>query len=599
MTCHKNTIKVSKNKDYEHLLKNNMNREIIVKSHKNEFGTKEYEDVLKLSKHLKNANTPYTSRQFVLNNLIKHLQNTDSLPAICFVFSRKNTEKAANEINFSLFEEGSTIPSIIEQECRKILMSKLTNYREYLELPEYTNLIKLLQKGIGYHHAGILAVFREMIEILFDRKLIKLLFATETLAVGVNFSTTSVIFTGITKFDGNNMRMLAPHEYTQIAGRAGRRGIDEVGKVWLCCNLFELPPLYELQNMLSGKPQTLVSKFKVSYSMCLNIVASNESDILSFVNKSMINNDIASEINNYKKTIADINIIVAQKEIVYSNIRTTSDVMIQYITYKQKIGTQSNKERKKSAREISRMEDANRFIKDDYKLYLEISEYKTDIKKQEVFKSNAESFLNTSIERTLNLLTRHNFISEKKNITQLGKIASQFQEIHPLVLSIIIYETNYFEDFTPKELVGIFSCFTSIRVENSIRTLIPATSSGKVNKLSIKLDNLMNKYADLEQQYNIYSGSNYERNFDIQEHVMNWCDAEGDTVCKEIISNIQTTSQALFIGDFIKAILKINNIASEVERAAESINQIQLIEKVRKIPALTLKYVATTQSLYI
>ena len=187
----------------------------------------------------------------------------------------------------------------------------------------------------------------------------------------------------------------------------------------------------------------------------------------------------------------------------------------------------------------------------------------------------------------------------EKNITHLGKIASQFQEIHPLVLSIMIYETNYFEDLTPKELVGIFSCFTSIRVEDSIRTLIPATSSGKVNKLSIKLDNLMNEYADLEQQYNIYSGSNYERNFDIQEHVMNWCDAEGDIACKEIISNIQTTSQTLFIGDFIKAILKINNIASEVERASESINQIHLIEKVRKIPALTLKYVATTQSLYI
>ena len=89
----------------------------------------------------------------------------------------------------------------------------------------------------------------------------------------------------------------------------------------------------------------------------------------------------------------------------------------------------------------------------------------------------------------------------EKNITHLGKIASQFQEIHPLVLSTIMCETNYFEDFTPKELVGIFSCFTSIRVENSIKTLIPDTYSPRVNKLSVKLDNLMNEYADLEQQY--------------------------------------------------------------------------------------------------
>jgi superfamily II RNA helicase len=599
MTCHNNTVKVSKNKEYEHLLKSNINNEVIIKNDKNVFGTKEYENLLKLSKHLRNAHSPYVSRQFALNSLVKHLQNTDSLPAICFVFSRKNTERAANEINFSLFEEGSTTPSTIQEECRKILMSKLTNYREYLELPEYTNLIKLLEKGIGYHHAGILSVFREMIEILFDRKLIKLLFATETLAVGVNFSTTSVIFTGITKFDGNNMRMLAPHEYTQIAGRAGRRGIDEIGKVWLCCNLFELPPLYELQNMLSGKPQTLVSKFKVSYSMCLNIIASEESDILAFANKSMINNDISSEVNNYKKSIADMNNIVTQKEIVYSNIRTNSEIMKEYINYKRKIGTQSNKERKRTARHISQLEDANRYIKDDYDLYLEISEYKTDIKRQELFKSNAESFLNTSIERTINLLTHYDFINEKRNITHLGRIASQFQEIHPLVLSILLYETNYFEDFTPKELVGIFSCFTSIRVEDSIKILIPATSSGLVNKLSIKLDNLMNDYEDLEQQYNIYSGSNYERNFDIQEHSMNWCDADGPVACKEIIANIQNTSNTLFIGDFIKAILKINNIASEVERVAESINQVHLIEKIRKIPTLTLKYVATTQSLYI
>ena len=92
-------------------------------------------------------------------------------------------------------------------------MSKLPNYREYLQLPEYTNLLKLLQKGIGYHHAGILAVFREMIEILFDRKLIKLLFATETLA-GCQFFNNIGHFYRITKYDGNNMRLLAPHEYT-------------------------------------------------------------------------------------------------------------------------------------------------------------------------------------------------------------------------------------------------------------------------------------------------------------------------------------------------------------------------------------------------
>ena len=344
-------------------------------------------------------------------------------------------------------------------------MSKLPNYREYLQLPEYTNLLKLLQKGIGYHHAGILAVFREMIEILFDRKLIKLLFATETLAVGVNFSTTSVIFTGITKYDGNNMRLLAPHEYTQIAGRAGRRGIDEVGKVWLCCNLFDLPPVYDLQNMLSGKPQTLTSKFKISYTICLNNVASSENNVIDFVNRSMIINDIESEIKNYDKTISDIETILERKTLTYNNIRTNQEIMSEYINHKNKIGNLSNKERKKTARNISKLEDENRFIKDDYKIYQDLDTYKMEIKKYKTFKHNAESYLNIHTENTISMLREYNFIDENNSLSD--KNYRQFQEIHPLVIATAIYETNYFEDFTPIELVGIFSCFTSIRVEDN------------------------------------------------------------------------------------------------------------------------------------
>ena len=113
------------------------------------------------------------------------------------------------------------------------------------------------------------------------------------------------------------MRLLAPHEYTQIAGRAGRRGIDKVGKVWLCCNLFKPPPLYEFEHMLSGKPQTLISKFKISFSMCLNIISSDDSTletILDFANQSLINNDIDKELKYYEKTINDIDIQIKSKE---------------------------------------------------------------------------------------------------------------------------------------------------------------------------------------------------------------------------------------------------------------------------------------------
>jgi superfamily II RNA helicase len=601
LTCHKSTLKKAKNTEYEHLLHNFTNKEIIIKDEKNNFKNKNYENLVKINKYFKLSNTPYSSRQFVLNTLITHLKKTDGLPAICFVFSRKNVEKAANEINFSLFEDDSIIPNTIENECKKIIMSKFTNYKEYLELPEYTNLIKLLQKGIGYHHAGVLAVFREMIEILFDRKLIKILFATETLAVGVNFSTTSVIYTGITKFDGNGMRLLAPHEYTQIAGRAGRRGIDKVGKVWLCCNLFKPPPLYEFEHMLSGKPQTLISKFKISFSMCLNIISSDDSTletILDFANQSLINNDIDKELKYYEKTINDIDIQIKSKEGLLQNIRTQKSILDEYVSKINEIKISNNKKKKRLHREICNIEENNIYIKEEIKIIEDIEFYKNEKEKNNNFKNNTVHYLEEKIKNSINLLIHSNFIDKDFKITQTGCIARQFNEIHPLILSTIIYETNYFYQYDVSEIIGILSIFTTINVDESIKIVKPCTKSDLVNTISNKINDLMNKFYDLEQKYNTYSGSNYERNFDIQNSVIEWTNTTNELDCKIILQTI-SDEQNIFIGDFVKALLKINNIANELERVAESTNNMVLLEKIKTIPQKTLKYIATNQSLYI
>ena len=173
----------------------------------------------------------------VLNNLIRHLYMNDMLPALCFVFSRKNVEKYAQQITVNLFDEGSNQPSIIKKECMNILR-KLPNYEEYTQLPEFEFIVRLLEKGVAIHHSGIMPIFREMIELLFSKGFIKVLFATETFAVGINMPTKTVIFTALSKFDGTGPRELHSHEYTQMAGRAGRRGLDKVGHVIHAVNMF-------------------------------------------------------------------------------------------------------------------------------------------------------------------------------------------------------------------------------------------------------------------------------------------------------------------------------------------------------------------------
>lgn len=209
----------------------------------------------------------------VLNNLCTYLKEQNLLPAICFVFSRRNVEKYASQITANLLEEGSKIPSIVDKECKTILR-KLGNHHEITELNEYRFMIQLLEKGIAIHHSGILPILREMVEILFAKGYIKILFATETFAVGINMPTKTVIFTALHKYTQNGMRYLYSHEYTQMAGRAGRRNIDTEGHVIHCCNLFQnqFPSFAEYGNIVGGTPQTLKSKFRINYALVIKLL---------------------------------------------------------------------------------------------------------------------------------------------------------------------------------------------------------------------------------------------------------------------------------------------------------------------------------------
>ena len=603
VTCHKSTIKQAKGTKYEFLLKEKSNKEITVKNEHGVFDDKVYHNIADITNYLKRPNSVRITRQHVLNGLIRHLKANNGLPAICFVFSKKHTEIAAKEINFTLFEDDSTIPNTIEDYCKKILISKLPNYKEYLLLPEYQELMTLLKKGIGIHHAGVLAVFREMIEMLFEKKMLRLLFATETLAVGINFSTTSVIYTGITKFDGSNMRMLQPHEYTQISGRAGRRGIDKVGKVWLCANLFDMDSLIDFKHMLTGPPQTLVSKFKFSFNLGLNMIASEDDpkSIQLFAQKSFMTTEIHKEIQECEKNIALLKQSITSDKEKCINLATEQNTLTNYNTKKIQIATSNNKQKKRLHREIQEIERNNQNIHNDLEAFDIMNSNIEKLSKLEQYKTNAENYISNNVERTVGVLQHYGFIDNKdgkRTVTNMGLIAGQFQELHPLVLSMLMVETNYFNDLNVYELVGLFACFANIVVSDDVKIHVPNTSSQLVNKITNRLTTLLDQVYDNELLYNVNSGSCYERCFDIQQSAMDWSMANDECECQNILCTLKNESN-IFVGEFIKALLKINNVVTEVERAAELTQQVALLEKLSKIPSITLKYIATTQSLYV
>jgi len=614
LSVHHGTIKKAAKTPYEQKLEALNNTPLIIADAHGVFQEPHYYKVKEILDY-NYKNNIYTKRQFVLDNLVRYLKQQNLLPAICFIFSRKHVEQAAKECSFSLFEEGSSIPACLEQECRHILMRKLPNYQEYLALPEYQDILKLLEKGIAIHHAGIMPILREMIELLFEKGYIKLLFATETFAVGINMPTKTVIFTGLSKYNGAVMRLLYSHEYTQMAGRAGRRGIDTVGHVIHCNNLFDLPTAVDYKNMLTGPPQTLSSKFKISFNLALNVFASasttadhcasepsnehtNHNLLLQFTNKSLLSADIQRELAVYLKEEQHLGELLTSKEQQLSFCKTPKSALLQYQALDASLAHTANSARKKIRLEINNLEAEHKFLLADLKYLHAHHAVIQQLGQLRLKQDGNKSYITDVIHCVEDILQANAFLLEKHELSEKGHIASQIQEAHPLVLADAYEKTAGFIEFSAIELAALFACFNNVHVATEIKTHSPNTSSTIVDETTRFIQQQLEYYAAQETRRGIDTGTNYDINFDLQAYLYEWCLCVDEMSCKLLLQRIKAEKN-LFLGEFIKAILKVNNICAEFEKICERNGNIGLLEKIGQIPQLTLKYVVTNQSLYV
>ncbi len=609
-TVHQSVMRSIKGTPDEHKFKAIINKPLQIASSGGNFNDDNYYKAFKLHEYLFKNNIK-VKRPFVMNNIIEYLKSNDMLPAICFIFSRKNVELCAKEITVPLFETDDKTPNIIEHECEKILMSKLKNYKEFIMLDEYREIISLLKNGIAIHHAGIMPILREMVELLFEKKYIKLLFATETFAVGINMPTKTVIFTSLLKYSNNGMRELLSHEYTQMAGRAGRRGIDTVGSVFHCNNLFKMPNLKTYKSMITGPPKMLISQFKISFNLILSITSSQKynkieeinNELINFMEKSFVQNDIIKEINRYDVIQKELEQKLEEQESNLYNIqlcKTNYDILESYYTFHNNIKSANNKQKKKIYSSIEKLKINYPNVENDIKYFEIVIETKNEIKKNGGFKVNAINYIQTNIDNILTILTENMYLRNEYGITDKGLVAMHIQEVHPLVIGDLYEKYDGFVNFTTYELVGIFSCFTNISIPDDLKLVVPENIHINTNvKKTVKyINELMEKYYELETTYQLDTGSDYALHYELIDYVILWCNATDESMCINIINNIKSEKQ-IFLGEFIKAILKINNIVKELEKISEILQNIVLLEKIKKIPDLTLKHVITNQSLYI
>lgn len=534
------------------------------------------------------------NHSFVLNEIVKYLMRNNMLPAICFVLSRKWVEKYAKEITISLFEKDSKAPSIVAKECEGILR-KLPNYKEYTGLKEYRYLVNLLEKGIAVHHSGIVPVFREMIEILFAKGYVKLLFATETFAVGVNMPTKTVLFTGVKKFSGKGFRNLFSHEYTQMAGRAGRRGCDKVGHVIHLNNMYEFPLISEYRQMMSGRPQTLVSKFEVYYNLILNLIANKtENTVEKFASTSMVQNEVKQQLNGIKRECDEIERKINNHTEQMKVSKTPTDIIEKYIRMNEMIPMMKNKQRRQKERERSNMEEEFLSLKKDHERYMICNNLKNELEKKKSQYENTENYMDAMSSKIGRILEEHKFIKVddgKYELTTKGITCSLIQEVFGLPWADFYDETHELDGYTAKDLVILFSCFTNVNVNDDFKTF--RTDKKGINELW----KIYEKYYDVETHEQITTGSDYTFHFDLIGEMSEWCDCQDEAGSKKILGGL--FQKGIFLGEFVKAILKINNIANEFQKICETHMNMPLLAELKKIPDLTLKFVASNQSLYI
>ncbi len=525
-----------------------------------------------------------------INDLTDYLSLNRLLPCLFFCFSRLKCEQIAKSIewNFLTGLESSDATKTIDYYLRKT-----DNYDNYIKLEQYELLKSCLIKGIAFHHSGLLPVFKEIIEILYSKNLVKVLLATETFAVGVNMPTKTVIFTSLEKFTNTEMRTLYTHEYLQMAGRAGRRGIDKEGLVIIMANSGlnnGIPESAIMKNLICGRSQSINSKFVPNYQFLLKIIL-QDIQIERIIDKSLIKKESSEQLDDLKNKILKLE----------ENIPSTD--FTDAIKYYKLIQTQSEGGIRLSQQNIKK----NKKIADDIfkqsgfaTLYNEYLICKEDIDDLDYYRNqlkNSSDFVFEQTNFALQFLYENGFINkkdfpiQKDNVLEKGIIASEIAECNEILLTEIII-SGYLDDLDYKYLAAILSMFCDSKpIHKDTENKLESQCIYDLDEAFTHFENTAIKLENREHELQLLLNSKWNLNTFIMDATYDWLDGKSFT---DVVKDYD-----LFDGSFIKDLLKIYNLSAELETGAKLANKLQLSFEAAKIRQFIIRDIVNMESLYI
>lgn len=520
-----------------------------------------------------------------VKQIIQNLADNDMLPAIYFTFSRKKCDEQMEKCS------GLGLNTRKEQEEIKAFIEEFIAENPHL----YGNKhIEYLIQGVASHHAGLLPAWKNLVEKLFQKGLIKVVFATETLAAGINMPARSTVISSTSKRTDSGHRMLTANEFLQMSGRAGRRGMDEVGYVTVVGTPFQTPD--EVAELVLSDSNPLESKFSPSYSMVLNLLQRfnlEESKELILKSFGYYSSDyrlkpILFQLEQYDKEIEERSFICPNK--------LSDDKMLEYDklrflyvqnrqTYKKIVKQEKSKHRplspevvefgKRNKEELHKLQT---FACDTCKLYKKHSKNlevlkRIDSKKKKLLKEiekQKDIYWNKFIAHRA-VLKEYGYI-QNDYPTEKGKTTSQIRSENELYLAEIIF-SGVLENLTPSQLAGVICALTT----EELRIEIPYIPfSEPVRKTLNQIRNIKRKLEKVQSKYDIEAPLYINPYF--SSLIELWVEgAEWETVSEQIeIGEGDIVRAFKRVVDVLRQLTTIDNIPETlVFTAREAIEKIQ------------------------
>lgn len=546
----------------------------------------------------------YKKRYFNINQLfdcIKYCNKNDILPVNVFLLSRKQAQEVASKIPFNLLDHEE------RKSVNKIWNKYLLKYKHiYENTSQWSFLLDLAQKGIGVHHSGLIPLLKEIIEILYEQKLIKVLIATETFALGVNMPTRTVIFTNITKFDGKEHRLLRSDEYNQMAGRAGRRGIDTFGTVIMMppSNVYE----YEAQRMINSPPIEIKSKLSIDYMYILKriilliddgVELNNRDDILNYliemIDDTMMIRENRDLVKQLKKELKNIN----ENYNFDDNLDEYKDKWSSYIELKTELELNEKSfikmDERLARKKIKKLKGLKKKIPqskiDKLDKWYKMTEHRNKLIYQI---DNEDKIIKNQLDIMMGYLLKLNIVNDNYLLTPIGRIIGEVNECNCLILGSIL-KNGYLDKLELNDIISLLSIFIGDfnREEEYVNDLYVCDElKDIINEIMDIRDEYMNEEDNINRTLPFVLKSNWHIGLSMVDMMNIWVN-DGVTWkdVREGYSNYE--------GDFCKNVLRLMNLIKNVVSIAKLTNNIELLNKLDGFEEKLIKDIVSIDSLYL